>query len=233
MLREVCTPRTRAIIVNTPWNPLGRAFSAEEWAAVATVAAEHDASVVSDEAYDHCVLDGGRHAGVLASAVPEDRRIKVGSFSKSLCATGWRVGYIVASAETSRRIRTVHQFSSFCANSVVQEAVREVLAGPFAQIRREVNERFADNVEVFASALEGHGFAVTRPTHGFFVLADVGEHGQDWVERMLANGGVAGLPVATFCGDAPGAWDSVIRFALCKRPETIQEAATRLAARLP
>jgi len=126
LLPTVCTARTRVIVVNTPWNPLGRSLSSSEWTALASLAQRAGIVVVSDETYEHLVP--GQHRSVLDVIADPELRVKISSVSKSLAATGWRVGWAVAGPGLTRRIRAVHQYVTFCPAVPLQHAVAETMA---------------------------------------------------------------------------------------------------------
>ncbi|MEV6206139.1 aminotransferase class I/II-fold pyridoxal phosphate-dependent enzyme [Kitasatospora sp. NPDC051914] len=227
-LAAVVTPATRAIVVNSPWNPLGRGLGAEEWRAVADLT-RRGVVVVSDETYEDLNLDGSPHTGVLGAVADPELRVKISSVSKSFAATGWRVGWTVAGPELTRRIRAVHQFVTFCPPTPLQIAVASVLGAPdtpevLARRARDLRAR----VDGFVSALHGLGLPATAPANGFFVLADVGEDAERWCDRTIVEARVAALPMSVFYSEPVPPMASVVRFAVCKRQETLDEAVRRL-----
>ncbi len=231
---EACvTPATRAIVVNSPWNPLGRALDAAEWQAVADLARRRGVVVVSDEAYEHLNLDGTPHHGVMEAIEDPELRVKISSASKTFAATGWRIGWAVSGPELTRRIRAVHQFLTFCPPTPLQLAVATVLDAPQtpAVLAARAGE-LRTHIGEFTAALNELGLAANVPDSGFFVLADVGEDAVAWCERMIVDAGVAGLPVSVFYAQPVPEMANVVRFAACKRPETLTEAIRRLRSHL-
>ncbi|KAF4409543.1 MULTISPECIES: pyridoxal phosphate-dependent aminotransferase [Streptomyces] len=230
-LEALVTPATRAIVVNTPWNPLGRALDEQEWRAVAGLAERHGIVVVSDEPYEHLSLDGSPHRGVLAAVPDPELRIKISSVSKTFAATGWRIGWAVAGPELTRRIRAVHQFLTFCPPTPLQLATAAVLDDPGTGgvLERRARE-LGEKVRGFAADLRGLGLPAETPDCGFFVLADVGEDAEDWCHRMITDAGVAGLPMSVFYSEPVAGTGSIVRFAACKRQETLTEAVRRLGS---
>ncbi|MDG9704174.1 aminotransferase class I/II-fold pyridoxal phosphate-dependent enzyme [Streptomyces sp. DH37] len=228
-LEALVTPATRAIVVNSPWNPLGRGLDPDEWRAVADLAARHGVVVVSDETYEHLNLDGAPHHGVLEAVHDPELRVKVSSVSKTFAATGWRIGWAVAGPELTRRIRAVHQFLTFCPSTPMQLATATVLDAPDtpAMLERRARE-LGERVGGFAAELCDVGLSATAPDCGFFVLADVGEDAERWCDRMIVDAGVAALPMSVFYSEPVAEMVSVVRFAACKRPETLAEAIRRL-----
>lgn len=232
-LESVSSPATRVLIVNSPWNPLGRALAPGEWAAIGAFATRRGVVVVSDEAYEHLMLDGSGHRGVLTAVPDPELRVKISSASKTLAATGWRIGWAVAGAGLTRRIRGAHQFITFCPATPLQLAVARVLDGPaFDRLRADTVADLSRRVHAFVDTLTGLGLPAPAPRAGFFVLAGVGEEATGWCERLLADGGVAGLPLSVFYSTPVAEAADVVRFAVCKREATLAEAARRLRDRL-
>lgn len=222
------TAATRAIIVNSPWNPLGRGLDEAEWDAVAELAGR-GVVVVSDETYEHLNLDGAPHRSVLRAVRDPELRVKISSVSKTFAATGWRVGWAVAGPGLTRRIRAVHQYVTFCPPTPLQLAVAAALDAPEtgAVLDRRARD-LGGRVSAFAAALTGLGLAATAPGKGFFVLADVGQDAERWCDRTIADARVAALPVSVFYSAPVPAVACVVRFAVCKRQETLDEAVGRL-----
>ncbi len=232
LLEAAVTPATRVIVVNSPWNPLGRAFGANEWRTLAELADRHDITIVSDETYEHLSLKGSPHPGVLGAVDDPERRVKISSVSKTLAATGWRVGWAVTGPKLTRRIRSVHQYVTFCPATPLQLAVADVVGDPsFAGRVAARGARLAQDISRFTTRLQDAGIKGTMPDNGFYVIADVGEEAVGWCERMITDARVAALPLSVFYVEHDASTASLVRFAACKRPETLDEAADRLANR--
>lgn len=232
-LAACVTPATRAIIVNTPWNPLGRSLDAAEWQAIADLARRHGVVVVSDETYEHLNWGGEPHHGVLQAVDDPELRVKISSVSKTFAATGWRVGWAAAGPELTRRIRAVHQFITFCPPTPLQVAVAALLDEPgTAQVLRRRAGELGERVGAFVTALRDLGLPATAPGNGFFVVADVGEDAEAWCDRLIVDAGVAALPMSVFYSGPVPEMAGAVRFATCKRPETLAEAVRRLRSYL-
>jgi len=233
LLAAAVTPATRVLVVNSPWNPLGRSFGPQEWRAVAEVAARYGLTVVSDETYEHLTLDGTPHPGVLSLVEDPERRVKVSSISKTLAATGWRVGWAIAGPELTRRIRSVHQFLTFCPATPLQLAAARVIDSPaFPGLVAARSAELARVVGDFCARLTAAGLRAPVPESGFYVVCDVGEDAEAWCERAIAEGGVAALPLTAFYAEPDARARTRVRFALCKREDTLREAALRLERHL-
>jgi aspartate/methionine/tyrosine aminotransferase len=229
LLAAARTERTRAVVVNSPWNPLGRALTAQEWTALADLARRHGIVVVSDETYEHLVP--GEHRGVLDVVPDPELRVKVSSVSKSLAVTGWRVGWAVAGPELTKRIRAVHQFVTFCPAVPLQHAVADVLTDDF-HVVGEVERGLRERATRFADRLTAIGLAAAVPDCPFYLVVDVGTPAEAWCERVVVDGGVAALPLSVFYSAPVPSVDTLVRFAVCKRRSTLDTAAERLAERL-
>jgi len=232
-LAAVTSPATRVIVVNSPWNPFGRCLDELEWQAVAELAETRGVVVVSDETYEHLVLDGRPHRGVLERVADPELRVKISSASKTLAVTGWRVGWALAGPGLTARIRAAHQFVTFCPAAPLQLAVARVLDSPdFDDLITSTVTGMAEQVTGFVHTLTGLGIPTRVPEAGFYVLADVGDDATAWCERMVLDHGVAGLPLSVFYSHPVPEAASMVRFALCKQPSTLAEASRRLQARL-
>ena len=229
-LAAVTTTRTRAIIVNTPWNPFGRCLDDEEWQVLDHLAQRHGVVVVSDEPYEH-LAPAGTFRSVLDAISDPTLRVKVSSISKTLAATGWRVGWVACDASLSARIRAVHQFVTFAAPTPLQVATAAVLADPATPtlLRRRADD-VAASVDRYVDSLSALGLDVHRPQCGFFVLADVGVPAAQWAHQTIREARVATLPIDAFYQDTPQPMTTTVRFALCKRSETLTESLRRLSS---
>jgi aspartate/methionine/tyrosine aminotransferase len=233
LLDAACTARTRVIVVNSPWNPLGRTVTGAEWSALADLAQRRGVIVVSDETYEHLLPGGARHWGVLDAITDPELRVKISSVSKSLAATGWRVGWAVAGPDLTRRIRAVHQYVTWCPAAPLQHAVAEIMSSPgFRDVVGGVAAGLHERAAWFAAQLSGLGLRTEVAANPFYLLADVAEGADTWCERMVRDGGVAALPLAAFYSTTVAAADTTVRFAVCKKQSTLEAAVHRLGSRL-
>lgn len=232
-LRTVCGPRTRAIVVNSPWNPWGRVLDPTEWAAVAEIAEEFGIVVVSDETYEHLMLDGTPHHGVLEAVADPELRVKISSASKTFAVTGWRIGWAVAGPGLTRRIRALHQFVTFCPAVPLQIAVASVLdASDFLAVRQDIVSGIRERVHRFTASLTELGLTTYTPQAAFYITADVGTDAHAWCLHMMRDNGVAALPIVAFFARPPTNTNSLVRFAACKSLSTLDDAVRRLRARV-
>ena len=222
-VRAAASDETAAIVVNTPNNPTGAVYPAETMRELVAIAEEYDATLISDEVYDHYDL-----SGEFASALETDsaHRIVTNAFSKSMAITGVRVGYAIFPPELVADARSRHMLVNVATTRPGQYAVLRALreTGPdyYERNRRRLRERVA----TFTDALEAAGAEYTTPSGSFYVMARFEGYPGTLanVERLIDEIGVAGMPGEAF-GDARSEW---LRFALVT--PRVEEAAERLAA---
>jgi aminotransferase len=232
MLEAAVTPKTRAIVVNTPNNPTGRVFDREELQSIADVCREHDILAITDEIYEHIYYEG-EHLVLAGFEGMRDRTITVSGLSKTFSITGWRVGTIMAPPHLTDAIRKVHDFLTVGAPAPLQEAcavgLRELGEDYYAQMVEGYRERRG----VLVSALKAAGFRCSTPQGAYYVLADFSgisdEDDTTFSKRLTSEGGVAPVPGSSFYSTSEGG-RSVVRFVFCKRVETLHAAAERLKA---
>ncbi len=231
-LRALVTPRTRAIVLNTPNNPTGRVFGRDELEAVARTCREHDLLAITDEIYEH-ILYEGEHVPLATLEGMRERTITVSGASKTFSVTGWRVGTIVAPAELTGAIRKVHDFLTVGAPAPLQEACATALDELGDDYYRTMAAEYADRRDVLVDALQAAGFACGAPEGAYYVLADFSalsdEDDTTFAKRLTREAGVASVPGSSFFSVAERG-RSLVRFAFCKRVETLRDAGERLRA---
>ncbi|MEZ5979411.1 MAG: aminotransferase class I/II-fold pyridoxal phosphate-dependent enzyme [Planctomycetota bacterium] len=234
-LRAAVNARTRAIVVNTPHNPTGKVFSREELEVIADVCREHDLVAVTDEIYEYILYDGAEHVSLATLDGMADRTVTISGLSKTWSATGWRIGWCVASPALTGAIRKVHDFLTVGAPAPLQEAAAHALGFAddyFAALSRDYSERRA----AMLGALEGTGLVPSVPRGAYYVMCDTSAITElddvTFAMRLVSNGGVATVPGSSFFRDrADGS--RLVRFCFAKRIETLHAAAEVLAERLP
>jgi len=232
LVRGALTPRTRLILVNTPNNPGTGILSAADVETLAAITRGTDIVVVSDEVYEHMVYDGARHESLARNAELAARSVVIGSFGKTFHATGWKVGYTLASPEITAEIRRVHQFTVFTVNSAVQHGLAEFLTDPARY--ETLPAFFTAKRDLLRSVLSETPLELLPCRGSYFQLARYGrvsdEPAAGFAQRLTRDFGVATIPLSAFYRD--GTDHKVIRFCFAKRDETILAAAERLR-RLP
>ncbi|MFJ5230332.1 pyridoxal phosphate-dependent aminotransferase [Kitasatospora sp. NPDC088391] len=228
-LRSLITPRTRLLLVNTPHNPTGTVLTPGELATIAELAIEHDLLVITDEVYEHLVFAGAHHP---LAALPgmRERTVSISSAGKTFSFTGWKVGWVTASAALVSAVRTAKQYLTYVSAGPFQYAVAEALRLPddyFAGFRADMLRKR----DLLADGLAAAGFEVFRPEGTYFVTTDItplGEKdGVGFCRSLPERCGVVAIPNAVFYDDAE-AGRSLVRFAFCKRDEVLREAVARL-----
>ncbi|WP_371480466.1 pyridoxal phosphate-dependent aminotransferase [Kitasatospora sp. NBC_00315] len=228
-LRTLITPRTRLLLINTPHNPTGIVLTADELAAVAALAVEHDLLVVTDEVYEHLVFSGGHHP-IAALPGMRERTVSISSAGKTFSFTGWKVGWVTASAPLVAAVRTAKQYLTYVSAGPFQYAVAEALRLPdeyFAGLRSDLLRKR----DLLAEGLGAAGFGVFRPEGTYFITADItplGEKdGLEFCRSLPERCGVVAIPNVVFYDDAD-AGRPFVRFTFCKQDSVLQEAVTRL-----
>ena len=229
-LRAAFNERTRGIVINTPNNPTGKVFSLAELEVVADLCHRWDAVVFTDEIYEHILYDGFRH--IPPAAVPglEDRTVTISALSKTYAVTGWRVGWIVAPEALSGAIRSVHDFLTVAAPAPLQEAGAVALAMPESYYERTALE-YLERRDTLLRILAETGFEADPVRGAYYVMADVShlDMGDDVevARRLTEDVGVAVVPGSSFFS-RPELGSHLVRFAFCKKIETLEEAGERL-----
>jgi L-glutamine---4-(methylsulfanyl)-2-oxobutanoate aminotransferase len=229
-LRAAITPKTRVLLVNSPHNPSGRILDEIERAAVVRVATEFDLIVISDEVYEELWYETP-HRTLAVERGMQERTIVLGSLGKSFSLTGWKVGWAIAPAPLAQAVRSAHQFASFCAPTPLQVAAATALSAPdtyFSEFRTEYQSRR----DMMVSGLRECGFTCEVPQGSYFVLANHAAFGfaDDFAfcRHLVEHGRVAAIPPGAFYVNKAKA-QSLVRFAFCKKTETIAAALERLS----
>jgi N-succinyldiaminopimelate aminotransferase len=219
--------RARVLLLNTPHNPTGRVLSAEELSAIAEVCSDHDLVCVSDEVYEHLVYEG-EHIPIATLPGMAERTLTISSVGKSFSFTGWKVGWCSGPAELVAATRKVKQYLTFAGGTPLQHGAAAALALPPVHLTalRDELKRNRDRLR------EGIATAGWRPlpcAGTYFINADVGEEGVAFCAALPDRAGVVAIPTSVFYDDKE-AGRTLVRFAFCKRPDVIAQAAERLAS---
>lgn len=230
-LRRALTPKTRAVVLNTPHNPTGRVFDEAEMEALCAFVCEHDLLLFTDEIYEEILYTGPHQCPLLRPGMAE-RTVVVSGASKTYSITGWRIGWVISPPELTSGVRKVHDFLTVGAAAPLQEAVAEALLWEDAYyegMRREYQARR----DRMVSDLRAAGFGCEVPEGAYYVMADChalqrpGENDVHFAMRLVKDAGVATVPGSSFYQDAEdGA--HLTRFCYAKKMETLEAAGKRL-----
>jgi aspartate/methionine/tyrosine aminotransferase len=233
-LRRAFSPRTKAIILNTPNNPTGKVFSRSELETIAALCQEYDALAITDEIYEHILYDETQHIPIALLPGMRERTVLVNSMSKTYSVTGWRVGWVLAAPDLSDSIRKVHDFLTVGAAAPLQEAGVVALNLPDEYYRKLAGE-YSKRRDTMLRFLERVGFRCYRPTGAYYIMAGIEGLGfsddVSLARHMIEHCGVAAVPGSSFFSSSDEG-SQIIRFCFCKKYETLKEAGDRLLERL-
>jgi aspartate/methionine/tyrosine aminotransferase len=222
--------QTKAIIVNTPNNPTGKVFSRKELELIRDLCVEYNVLAITDEIYEHILYDGSEHISLARLDGMRERTITINGLSKSYSVTGWRVGWAVAPPAITNAIRKVHDFLTVGAPAPLQEAGAAALSLP-ASYYRELADRYRTRRDHLIPALEKAGFRCYLPRGAYYVMTDISAFGfandVEFAAYLVKEIGIACVPGSSFYKH-PKDGSQQVRFAFCKKPETLDEAARRL-----
>jgi methionine aminotransferase len=226
--RRALTPRTRAIVLNSPHNPTGMILTGDDMRELARLLEQTDAILVSDEAYEHIVFDGARHESM--SRYPEiaERAIVIGSFAKTFHTTGWKIGWTAAPKALSAEVQSIHQWVTFAVNGAIQMAYAEMLRND--PECRSVSVFYQRKRDLFLSLIEPSRFRALPCRGTFFQMVDyssiTSDRDTEVAMWLLKEHGVASIPPSSFLyGVDPG---PILRLCFAKRDDTLARAAERL-----
>jgi aminotransferase len=236
-LSAAFSPRTKAIIVNTPSNPSGRVLARAELETIRDLCVSHDALAVTDEIYEHIRYEG-EHIPIATLPGMRERTVTISGASKTFSVTGWRVGWIVAPERLTEAIRKVHDFLTVGAPAPLQEGVASALDGLDRSFYDGLATSYRQKRDLLYGALVGAGFHCRPPEGAYYILTDftgvaaahAAAEGLDdtgfsvWLSREV---GVTPVPGSSFFRDGGGR--SLVRFVFCKTEEILVEAARRLS----
>ena len=230
-LEAAISPQTRAIVFNNPHNPTGRLFDRDELAVVAEVAVINDLIVISDEVWEHILLDGQGFTPIASLAGMAKRTLKCGSAGKIFSLTGWKIGWLAASAELATLAARAHQFLTFASAPNLQSAVAFGMADGDSWLQ-PMRDRFARARDRMASGLEAAGFAVLPSASTYFMCVDLAASGialddEAFAKQAVEQAGVAVVPLSSFAEQDPP--HHMIRLCFAKRDDTIDAGVEAMA----
>ena len=229
-LKAAFSPRTKAIVVNTPHNPTGRVFDRVELEAVASLCQTYDAIAIADEVYEEIVYESP-HTRLATMGGMWERTITLSSISKTYSLTGWKVGWAIGPNQLTKGLRAAHQFLTFTTPTPVQHGAVAAIGAP-SEFYRELRASYLNRRDLLVDGLAAAGLTPFRPEGTYFVMADHTAFGFDddraFCRHLIETAGVAAIPPSAFYHRSEdGA--SLVRFAFCKDEGTLQNAVERLA----
>jgi len=229
-VRSKITERTRMIIVNTPHNPSGAVLHEHDLKELEKIALEHGLLVLSDEVYERLIYDGLTHQSILRYPALAEQSLAVFSFGKTFHATGWKVGYVVASPTLTKEILKAHQFVVFSVNTPVQLALAEYLQTPKHYL--ELGNFYQKKRDFFLDQMKGSSFEPLPSYGSYFQLMSYKQISNkpdvEMANDLLKKSKVASIPVSVFYKD--GTDNRLLRFCFAKKEETLEKACTILRA---
>jgi aminotransferase len=227
-LRKAFQQGVKVLVLCNPSNPAGKVFSSDELEFIAKLACEYDTFVITDEVYEHIVYKPHIHRYMAAFPDMESRTISCGSLSKTYSITGWRLGYVIASADVIREAKKVHDFLTVGAAAPLQEAAVAALELPlnyYLKLQKEYTQRR----DLFLTYLDSAGLQYMTPQGAYYVLVDISEFGFEsdvlFCQWLAKDVGVAAVPGSSFFHEPV---NHLIRFHFAKKEKTLKAAGEKL-----
>lgn len=219
------TDKTRLIILNSPHNPTGTAFSSEDITALQEIISRHDLLIISDEVYEHIIFDHRQHESILRYPDLAEKSFVVSSFGKTYHTTGWKIGYCAAPATLSREFQKVHQFLTFASNTPIQHAYTQIMDRPHLYL--ELADFYQKKRDHFLKLMQNSRFSALPCAGTYFQTMDYSditdEPDINFARRMTVEHGVAAIPPSVFYHDQQD--NKVLRFCFAKQNKTLERAA--------
>ena len=225
-VRSIINSRTKLIIINSPHNPTGSVLDTSDLENLSQIVEDSEAFVLSDEVYEHIVFDKKEHQSVLRASSLRERSIVVFSFGKTFHATGWKVGYMIASKALTKELRKIHQFLNFSVNTPIQHALSHFLSKE--KNYREIPNFYQEKRDLFLRMIKDSKFEGIPSGGTYFQLlsyrqVDDGLGDMDMAEKLTKESGLASIPVSVFYHDRHD--DKILRFCFAKKNDTLEKAA--------
>jgi N-succinyldiaminopimelate aminotransferase len=231
-LEALVTAKTRLIILNTPHNPSGKVFTRAELEGIAEICQRRNLFVLSDEVYEHLTYGDVRHVPMATIPGMRERTFTLSSSGKTYSLTGWKIGWGTGPRELAKAAQAAHQFVTFATSTPMQHAAAVALTQYADDFYAELRREFTERRDFLAGVLRDVGFEVAQPNGAYFVLCDFRRFSQaddlTFAKELTAKIGVAAIPPSPFYSADLSDARRLVRFAFCKRMETLEKAAERL-----
>jgi N-succinyldiaminopimelate aminotransferase len=230
-IARAITPRTKAIVLTNPHNPTGRVFGVDELQALAALCVKHNLWAFSDEVYEHLTYDGHKHVPLCTLPGMHDRTLTISSTGKTFSFTGWKVGWAAGPRHLVEGVQAAHQFLTFCAATPLHAAMATAMDAANTDDMHALRTDYQQRRDLMVRTLQQVGMHVSVPQGAYFAVADLAKlrpnDDDKQFARWLTQQGVSCIPLQAFypAGDRPA---RLVRFAFCKRMDTLQEGAKRL-----
>ncbi len=231
-LEALFSDKTKLIVLNTPHNPTGKVFTEKELQVIARLAQKYDAMVLTDEVYEHLTYGDAVHTPIATLPGMYERTLSLSSTGKTYSFTGWKVGWGTGPQPMIAAAQAAHQFVTFATASPLQHAVAHALNEHAQTFYDELKQMYEAKRAQLLSAVERMGLTVAKPDGTYFLLANFSERFSgsdiDFAKHLIEKAGVATIPPSGFYKVCKEEGQRLIRFAFCKRKETLDEAVLRL-----
>jgi aspartate/methionine/tyrosine aminotransferase len=232
-LKNAFNNKTKAIIINTPNNPTGKVFSYNELKEIADLCINYDTYAITDEIYEHIIYENIKHISLASLPGMADRTITINSISKTYSVTGWRLGWAIAPSFITSRIRKIHDFLTVGAPTPFQYAAVAALNFP-KQYYVNLQSRYFEARKTLCDALRDAGFIPYLPKGAYYILANYSdlksfigsENDLEFAKKLILKTGIASVPGSSFYSSKKVS--NMVRFAFCKKLETLNIAKTKL-----
>ncbi len=231
-LEKCFSRRTRLLVLNTPHNPTGKVFTQAELEGIAALCEKHDTVVAADEVYEHLTYDGAKHVPIASIPGMRERTLTISSAAKTFSLTGWKVGWASGPAQLIAAVQAAHQFLTFAVATPFQAAIAMVLQSDNSEYYRKLREQYLERRDLLLKALKETGFRVSVPAGTYYILADFTRlldcDDRAFARYLVKQCKVAAIPPSVFYTRDPSEGKRLVRFAFCKKIETLSEAALNL-----
>jgi N-succinyldiaminopimelate aminotransferase len=232
-LAALISPKTRLLILNNPHNPSGKVFTSEELQGIAKLCIAHDIIVISDEVYEFLTYEGIPHIPIAGLPGMRERTLTVSSTGKTFSLTGWKIGWVFGPEDLISATQAAHQFLTFAVSTPFQAAMAKAIDHFGSNYLVDLRKDYLERRDFLVDLLKDKGFGVSAPKGSYFVLADIRALTQkpaaDFAMDLIRERQVAALPVESFYLEGKNnEGRKLLRFAFCKRMETLREAKKRL-----
>lgn len=222
LVKSKITPKTKAIIINTPHNPSGNMLTQSDLDSLWELIKNRNIFIISDEVYQFITYDGRKHLSPMDDERMRDRTFAISSFGKTFHVTGWKVGYCRTCEKLTKEFRKIHQYITFCTPGNIQLAISDMLEKKMANVN-ELSSFYQNKRDLFANALRYSNFKLLPVEGSYFQLVDYSELSEsddvEFCQQLIIEHGVAAIPTSVFYQTPPK--QRIIRFCFAKKDETL------------